>query len=171
MCVVLFEQNSSAGSRLIAATVSFFTKPENLIPKSPQKVLPKCAWERGFVLDTSLMIIRTIKVTCCKATSSPNLCLSSAFLLQCNRTPPQKKAPKKTHDSWIHRFFARDPPVAKRNLPWTRGLVLWRTRFERAWSSTSTKSRHYAKLMGGNLRVMHLPVWFQFKHDHCKPKP
>lgn len=34
---------------------------KNLIPKSPV-VLPKCAWETGFVLDGSLMTIRTIKL-------------------------------------------------------------------------------------------------------------
>ena len=33
---VLFEQNSSAGSRLIAATVSFFTKPEKSHPQKPR---------------------------------------------------------------------------------------------------------------------------------------
>ena len=64
-------------------------------PKSPKKVLPKCAWETGFVLDGSLMIIRTIKVTCCNILNPIFVYPIYIFLLQCNRTPPPPK--KKKH--------------------------------------------------------------------------
>ena len=52
-------------------------------------------------------------------TRNPRHSFAKAFLLQAHFLKP---------------CFVKtmDPPVAKRNLPWTRGLVLWRTRFGRA---------------------------------------
>lgn len=94
ICAVLFEQNSSAGSRLIAATVSFFKKPEKShAPKAPKRCFPSAhGFPRirfGWILDDN----QNYKSNMLQH-PKPNLCLSSVFLLQCNRTPPQKKTPK-----------------------------------------------------------------------------
>ena len=53
-CSILFEQNSSAGSRLIAATVSFFKKPEESYPQKPRGASQVRMGKRirfGWILD------------------------------------------------------------------------------------------------------------------------
>ena len=83
--------------RLIAATVSFFTKPEKShAPKAPKGASQVRMGFPGFVLDTSLMIIRTIKVTCCNFLN-PIFVYPLHFFCNVTELPPpkKKKTPKK----------------------------------------------------------------------------
>lgn len=105
---VLFEQNSSAGSRLIAATVSFFTKPEKSHPQKPRGASQVRMGNRirfGWILDDN----RNYKSNMLQ---HPHPIFVYPVHFSCNVTElPQKKTPKKPTTRicivflpWIHRW-------------------------------------------------------------------